>query len=270
MTESGDETIASAPARTALALSGGGLFGAYQVGVWKALSRVMTPDVVVGTSVGSLNGWAMAGGATPDELEDLWMGLGDAYQHRWRMPRNFLEGCLDDTHVYRHIAHVHERYQPRVPFGAVVTDTRRLRLRLFRDREITSWRHLAASCAVLGILSQQKIDDVVYSDGGLFGALPLWAGEMMGATRVIGINVWPPLPGLLRTGLRAFSRRCRPERVESPRSERVVLSPSEPLGNWRAAMDWNRDRIRRWIHLGESDAERELVPLFRTSTAQAA
>src|SRR2546427_8151414 len=41
--------------KTALVLSGGGMFGAYQAGVWKALSHELSPDIVVGASVGALD-----------------------------------------------------------------------------------------------------------------------------------------------------------------------------------------------------------------------
>ena len=59
--------------KTALVLSGGGMFGAWQAGVWRALAPYLKPDLVVGASVGALNGWAIAGGASPDELIDSWM-----------------------------------------------------------------------------------------------------------------------------------------------------------------------------------------------------
>ena len=52
----------------ALVLSAGGMFGAYQAGAWNVLSQRFQPDMVVGTSVGALNGWAIAGGCPPDEL----------------------------------------------------------------------------------------------------------------------------------------------------------------------------------------------------------
>ena len=43
--------------KTALVLSGGGARGAYQVGVWKALEELnIKCDIVVGSSVGSING----------------------------------------------------------------------------------------------------------------------------------------------------------------------------------------------------------------------
>jgi len=46
--------------KTALVLSGGGMFGAWQAGAWSALAPAFQPDVVVGASAGSLNGYAIA------------------------------------------------------------------------------------------------------------------------------------------------------------------------------------------------------------------
>src|ERR1035441_9044663 len=49
------------------------MFGAYQAGVWKALQPVFRPDVVIGCSVGSINGWAIASGIPGDELIRTWL-----------------------------------------------------------------------------------------------------------------------------------------------------------------------------------------------------
>ncbi len=65
--------------RPALVLSGGGILGAVQVGVLKALFRGgLRPSMVVGTSVGALNGAFVA--FQPDmagvsELEAVWRDL---------------------------------------------------------------------------------------------------------------------------------------------------------------------------------------------------
>jgi NTE family protein len=64
--------------RTAFVLAGGGSLGAVQVGMAKALLRAgVTPDIVIGSSVGAINGAYLAG--RPDasglaELERLWLG----------------------------------------------------------------------------------------------------------------------------------------------------------------------------------------------------
>ena len=70
------DQAAPAQPKRALVLSGGGGRGAYQVGVYQYLAiRNWRPDIVVGTSIGSVNGAAIAGGLTPDELRDLWEAM---------------------------------------------------------------------------------------------------------------------------------------------------------------------------------------------------
>ena len=53
-------------------------------------------------------------------------------------------------------------------------------------REIT-WQHLAAT-APFRSASRRSRSTERYVDGGLVGALPLWAAEEMGATRAIALN----------------------------------------------------------------------------------
>src|SRR5580700_3301201 len=62
---------------TAFVLGGGGLLGAHEVGMLRALSAAgIRPDIVVGTSIGAVNGAFVA--ADPDQaaerLGDLWRG----------------------------------------------------------------------------------------------------------------------------------------------------------------------------------------------------
>lgn len=70
-----------------LVLSGGGGRGAFHAGVYKYLSEarksgvdnehsgVWEPDVVIGTSIGAVNGAAIAQGMTADDLEQFWLSL---------------------------------------------------------------------------------------------------------------------------------------------------------------------------------------------------
>src|SRR5260221_6095035 len=65
---------------TAFVLGGGGYLGAYEVGMLRALlASGITPDLVIGTSVGAINGAVLAAGPTMaavTRLERLWTGLG--------------------------------------------------------------------------------------------------------------------------------------------------------------------------------------------------
>src|SRR5277367_6301153 len=114
----------------ALVLSAGGMYGAYQAGAWRALADVFQPDLVVGASIGALNGWAIAGGCDPDALVDRWLHLDAAVGYRWKFPRSPFQGLFDTGPLQRMMRDVHESFQPRVPFALVVTDLKKLRPRI--------------------------------------------------------------------------------------------------------------------------------------------
>src|SRR5947209_9038063 len=131
-------------ARTALVLSAGGMFGAYQAGAWKVLSDYFKPDMVVGASIGAINGWAIAGCCDPDDLIQSWLDIDALSGYRPRFPRGVTGGFVDSTHVQTLVQQMHARFRPQVEYGAVLTDTLRLKPRLFRGPDL-SWQHLAAS-----------------------------------------------------------------------------------------------------------------------------
>jgi hypothetical protein len=72
--------------KVALCLGSGGMRGSYQAGVIKALEeKGIKADIVVGTSIGSLNGAAYVQGYTADELINLWTNIKqeDIYTCEW-------------------------------------------------------------------------------------------------------------------------------------------------------------------------------------------
>jgi predicted acylesterase/phospholipase RssA len=92
-----------------------------------------------------------------------------------------------------------------------------------------------------------RIDGRCYVDGGLLGALPLWAAEETGATRAIALDV---LNSWLFRGVHAFL----PRRSPTPAFEVVRLEPSRPLGSLRQAVCWSRQTVAAMIEQGERDA----------------
>src|SRR5438128_1449104 len=112
--------------KSALVLSAGGMFGAYQVGAWKALAGAFQPDVVVGASVGALNGWAIAGGCSAGDLKELWLGSGPALSYKWRFPRTFMEGMAASESFEARVRELYFAFRPRTEFGLTLTALRRL------------------------------------------------------------------------------------------------------------------------------------------------
>lgn len=246
--------------KTALVLSAGGMFGAYQAGVWKVLSQVFQPEVVVGASIGAVNGWAIAGGCPPDQLIENWLNLDALSGLRWRLPRRPWHGFIDSSPVERLVEQTYHQYAPQIEYGVVATDTLRLRPVLFREPGLT-WQHLAASTAMLGIFSQHRIGGRIYSDGGLLSAMPVWAAVEMGASRIIAINVLPNLPSLVVKNVvgavRAVARYSPPPLPEPV--EVIQMSAPLGLGTAKDALYWKRDNVKRWIEQGQEDAEAALA-----------
>ncbi len=219
--------------KTALVLSGGGMFGAWQAGVWRALAPHFTPDLIVGASVGSLNGWIIAGGAPPDELIAAWM------TPEFGALRN-----LPET-----IQMLVEHYPLQRDFAVIVTDSLRMKPVIFRNGAVT-WRHLAASCAIPGLLPQYRIGGRWYTDGGLLNPLPVWAAVELGATNIVAVHpVWPKPALLFRPVVRAFVRLCG-HHPAAPEGVAIATLGTPPLGTLADALHWNRDKIAEWIEQG--------------------
>ena len=221
----------------ALVLSGGGLFGAWQAGAWAACAAHWQPDLIVGASVGSLNGYLIACGTTAEALQDLWRR-----EHLASFER--LSGNLREL----------TRHPLRLDFAVVATDLLRLKPRIFRGAEVT-WRHLAASCAVPLFLPQVRIEGRLYSDGGLLNPLPVWAAVELGATEILALHALPEVPSLW---LKPFALAFRGVFGVHPAFPRRVscktILPSRRLGSMHDALHWKSENVERWLAQGYEDA----------------
>jgi len=227
---------------TALVLSAGGMFAAWEAGVWNVLHKRVRPDMIVGASAGAWNGWLLAGGGTPEDLVREWL---DPEKRHLLQPGLHLAGILRPEALHRKAHELAERFRPRIPFGLTLVEVPGMRLRLVRGEEVT-WRHLAATCSIPFCFPPVLIDGRYYVDGGWRGALPLWAAEAMGARRAIAVNAWTvgPFRLLHKVIGRRHSAALEVIRIDAPRT----------LGSVVSSMRWNEANIRRWIEMGERDA----------------
>jgi NTE family protein len=238
----------------ALVLSACGMYGAYQAGVWKALADVFQPDLVIGASIGAVNGWAIAGGCEPDELIRRWLNMEAVGHYRWKFPAGIFGGVLDSEHLQRLICDMHQCFQPRIEYALVLTDLLKLRPRIFRGPEVTS-RHLVAGTAIVGIFDQVRIDGRLYSDGGELSAVPLWAAAELGATSALVIDVLPEAPGLVAKTFVSAMKLLSPFQAVAPASMKVIrVTPPKLLGAPLDSIYWKRSNVQEWIRAGERDA----------------
>jgi predicted acylesterase/phospholipase RssA len=237
----------------ALVLSAGGMFGAYQAGAWNVLSQRFQPDLVVGTSAGALNGWAIAGGCPAAELTALWRSPVTATTIRLRFPLIPWEGCIDPAGLTRQVEDWYVRFKPRIPFALTMVEVPRLRLVRVANQEITP-RHLMASCAIPAGYPPVRIKGKLYVDGGVLDVLPIWAAVELGATRVVAVNVLPLMPSRPLRAALSVLRFLGQKRAAGAGVDVLQISPRVPLGSIRDALTWNSSSVNRWIRQGEEDA----------------
>jgi NTE family protein len=232
--------------KRALVFSGGGVFGAWQAGVWRELAARLgsPPDLIVGASVGSLNGYALAGGASGEELCQFWL-----------QPEIGRFRALPQT-----IQVLMRRYPLRSEYALTLTDVFAMKPRIVRGPDIT-WRHLAASCAIPGLIPQRRIHGRWYSDGGLLNPLPVYAAVSLGATEIIGVHALPEIPSpVLRPFIMGF-RNVFGHHPPLPEGVQLVTIQTEgALGSVKDALSWKRDNVERWIEQGADAAKNISLP----------
>jgi NTE family protein len=203
---------------TALVLSAGGLWAAWEVGAWRVLRERFRPDLIVGASAGAWNGWAIAGGCTPEELARMWLDPATGRVMRFGLHAT---GFLQGEPLRAKARELFERFQPRVPFALTTVEIPSLRCHIVPEGEVT-WQHLAACCAIPLAFPPVKIGGRRYVDGGLRGGLPLWAAQELGATRAVALNV------LNTPGFRVLQRMMHGKRAGTS-LEVVRIEPSRRL-----------------------------------------
>jgi predicted acylesterase/phospholipase RssA len=248
--------------KTALVLSAGGMFGAYQAGAYKVLAEEDPPDIVVGASVGALNGWVIASGCQPDELIARWRhpSAGDTlklfpkYTYRDLCGR----GWFDPAPLREQTESLCRDYQPRIPFGVVVMEVPRFRKRLVQYPDVLPV-HLQATCSIPLFLPAVTIEGKRFLDGGIYEKLPIWAALQMGATRIIAIDSLPKVgKWWLRAGIN-LAHIFKKTRRYPPDLELTIITPSEILGTQDDAVFWKQSNIDRWVQLGARDARNQVT-----------
>jgi NTE family protein len=275
--------------KTAFVLSGGASLGAIQVGMLRALyERGVTPDVIVGTSVGALNGAFIASRPpipeTAEELADVWRDLGRGQV----FPLNPLTGFLGFFGARDHLMsedgvrkliedniEFTELEQAPIPFHVIATDLLSGReLRLSRGHTLEA---VLASAALPGIFAPIEWNGRKLIDGGVSNNVPIADAIELGAERIYVLptgnacDLPRPPRGAVAMLLHAMSllvmRRLLVE-VEAlrERAELIVLPPPCPQAVTPIDFSHTDELIRRGYegsrdYLDAVDAGLAPVPL---------
>jgi NTE family protein len=267
----------------AFVLGGGGLLGAAEAGMARALIEAgVRPNLVCGTSVGAINGAALAADPTPEGVRRL-LGLWDALAN---------EGALDGSvirrvaEVVRHRTSLHgngalrrmlrERLPAQtfeelaVPFECVAASIEQARECWFSTGDLIE--PVLASCALPGVFPPVRIGDEHFFDGGLVNSIPLDRAVQRGADTIWVLHVGrleeelAPPRFLWEVGFTAFeiSRRHRfhsdLDRVGRGVTVHVLPSglPQRPAATWSNLRYRDTRRIARRAELAY-DATREYL-----------
>jgi NTE family protein len=180
--------------RTAFVLGGGGLLGANEVGMLRALAEAgIRPDLVVGTSVGALNGAFVAadpaGAAT--RLGRLWQGeaIQEAFSEAlWgrvvRLARSgtHLHSIEPMRRMLTAMLPAADFADLELPFQCVAASIERAHAHWFGAGPLVP--AVLASCAVPGLLPPVEVNGEHYFDGGLVDSIPVGRAVALGASRV--------------------------------------------------------------------------------------
>ncbi|MBI2307095.1 MAG: patatin-like phospholipase family protein [Rhodocyclales bacterium] len=172
----------------ALALGGGAAKGFAHIGVIKALeAQGIVPDIVVGTSAGSVVGAMYAAGKNGFELQTLAISLDEAQVSDWSLPdRGVLKGDALAAFINKAIGNAPIEKLPK-KFGAVATDLASGEPIVFRSGDTGT--AVRASSSVPGVFQPVAIRGREYVDGGLVSPVPVRFAREMGATFVIAVDI---------------------------------------------------------------------------------
>ncbi len=185
--------------KTAFVLGGGGLLGAHEVGMLRALADAgVRPDLIVGTSVGAINGALVAAdpARAADRLYEIWQG--DA-----------LRGAFSEAlwgravRLLRSGTHLHSLDPLRdllsatlpgtgfadleLPFQCVAASIEGACARWFSSGPVVP--AVLASCAVPGLLPPVELDGEHFFDGGLVDSIPVGRAVALGAGTIYVLHV---------------------------------------------------------------------------------
>jgi NTE family protein len=185
----------SGKSKTAFVFAGGGSFGAIQVGMMQSLaSHGIGADMVVGSSVGAINGAFYAGDPTLDgvkRLAAIWRDLkrqdvfpitvrtliGFLWRRDFLIPHDGIRKLIDDHIPYRNLE------EAKLPVHIVTTDI------ITGESVVLSEGPTAdavvASTAIPGAFSPIHYKDYYLADGAVSSNTPVRVAVQKGAKRLI-------------------------------------------------------------------------------------
>ena len=176
--------------KIAIAFSGGGSRGAYQIGVWRALNKYnIKADIVTGTSTGAITASLYTFGG---------------YREAFKVYQNLsIKNVFDKDHLGIRLEPINLKQliinnipldkvkESPIDLGIVITsvpDFKEINV-LKKDMNNENYSdYIIASCSIPVIFKNASIDGKKYIDGGARKPVPYELAKKMGADKVIIVN----------------------------------------------------------------------------------
>ena len=218
-------------ARIGLALGGGAARGFAHVGVIQVLEEAgLHPQLVTGTSAGSLVAALYASGKNSHDLRRVAETMEEAEITDWMMPilnRGALRGEALARYVNTQVGGKSIE-QMKIPLGIVATDLHSGQGVLFQRGDIAT--AVRASSAVPAMFDPVRIAGHDYVDGGLVSPVPVRYARQMGADVVLAVDISSTpesnkASGMLQVLLQTFTIMGKSIKEYELREAEVVVRP---------------------------------------------
>ncbi|MFN2526279.1 MAG: patatin-like phospholipase family protein [Actinomycetota bacterium] len=186
--------------KTAFVLGGGGHLGAYEVGMLRALIEAdIVPELVVGTSVGALNGAAIAADPalpTVELLQDVWTKLAETRVFSGSVFSGAANLVRTRTAIHSNqpLRRLIDKLLPaktfadlKIPFQCVAACIERAAEHWFFEGDLAD--AILASSAVPGVLPAVKLNGEHFMDGGIVNSIPIGRAVELGASEIYVLHV---------------------------------------------------------------------------------
>jgi NTE family protein len=236
-----------------IALGGGFALGIAHIGVLRELERNGIPiDRIAGVSAGAIVAGAYASGSTLDELAEVALRMRLSDIAGFNLSRFAFATTSRMTKFLRRILKCDRFEEMRMPACAVATDLASGDPVIFRGcgDVITPIR---SSCAYPGVFRPVEYEGRNLIDGAFSMEMPVAPLRLMGATRVIAVQLAGKLPARVSNVFELVNRCFRIQRARTETIWRrecdVVIEPDAACGGWRSF-----DRSQDLIAAGEGAA----------------
>ena len=216
--------------RIGLALGGGAARGFAHIGVIQALEENgVVPDLVVGTSAGSVVAALFASGRSGRELAAIADAMDETAFADWSYPgRGLIRGEALARFIREKTNH-RQIEQMKIPLGVAATDLDSGQPILFRRGDTGT--AVRASSAVPAVFQPVRIGGREYVDGGLSAPIPVHHAREMGAEFVIAVDISAvpegnPTGDAARMLLQTFAIMGKGLKTYELRDADVVLQPA--------------------------------------------